>query len=43
MLYDKAGDYSLAQYYNELAGSVKPDDASYLYNKKYFQTKLTER
>lgn len=43
VLYDKAGDYSLAQYYNELAGSVKPDDASYLYNKKYFQTKLTER
>lgn len=43
VLYDVMGDYATAQRYNELAGSVKPNDASYLHNKKYFQTKLTER
>ena len=43
VLYDKSGDYARAEYYNELAGKAKPNDASYLYNKNYFKTKLTER
>lgn len=43
VLYDRLGDYRLANAYNEAAGKVKPDDKSYLYNKEYFQTKLTER
>ncbi len=43
VLYDGLGDYKTANRYNELAGSVKPNDASYLHNKKYFQNRLTER
>lgn len=43
VLYDKLGEYSLAEQYNEMAGKAKPNNASYLHNKKYFQTKLTER
>lgn len=40
VLYDKLGDYDKADYYNELAGAIKPNDKSYLINKKYFQSKL---
>lgn len=43
VLYDKLGDYPLAQSYNDMAGKAKPNSASYLHNKQYFQTKLTER
>ncbi len=43
VLYDKSGDYPLAAQYNEIAGKAKPNDKSYLYNKEYFKTKLTER
>lgn len=43
ILHDKLGDYELAVHYNEIAGKAKPDDPSYLHNKKYFQTKLTKR
>ena len=43
ILYDKLGDYKRASYYNDLAGKVKPNDKSYLHNKQYFKTKLTER
>lgn len=43
VLYARLGEYSLAEKYNELAGKAKPDNASYLHNKRYFQTKLTER
>ena len=34
--YDKIGNYQKAFEYNELAGSIKPYDESYLYNKEYF-------
>ena len=40
VLYDRLGDYKRAYRYNELAGSIKPDDKSYLYNKRYLLTKL---
>ena len=43
VIYDKAGEYEVAAQYNELAGKAKPNDASYLYNREYFKTKLTER
>ena len=39
VLYDKLGDEQSAYKYNEIAGSIKPQDESYLYNKKYFQSK----
>jgi len=39
VLYDKMGDYAAANRFNELAGTFKPNDKSYLYNKKYFQNK----
>lgn len=40
VLYDKSGNTGMANLYNERAGAYKPNDKSYLYNKKYFQTKL---
>lgn len=43
VLYDGLGEYELANSYNEIAGKAKPNDASYLHNKRYFKTKLTER
>ncbi len=43
ILHDKLGNYKVAARYNEIAGKAKPTDPSYLHNKKYFQTKLTER
>lgn len=36
VVYDRMGDHKKAFYYNELAGSIKPKDESYLYNKQYF-------
>lgn len=40
--YDKLGDIKTAEYYNELAGTFKPDAPSYLYNKQYFNKKHYE-
>ena len=34
--YDRIGDLKTAERYNELAGTYKPEDPSYLYNKAYF-------
>lgn len=42
VLYDRSGDLQAAYRYNEIAGSFKPDDASYIFNKKYFQSKGVE-
>ena len=42
VLYDRLGDYEKANSYNELAGKIKPHNESYIYNKKYFQTKLNK-
>ena len=35
--YDKIGNKQKSYEYNELAGSIKPYDESYLYNKNYFE------
>lgn len=40
--YDRIGDSHRAEYYNEKAGAEKPGDAAYLYNKKYFESKLKQ-
>ena len=32
---DKRGDYAAAHDWNERAGAIKPDDASYIHNKQY--------
>ncbi len=42
VLCDRAGDLKKAYYYNELAGSFRPDDANYIYNKNYFKSKGVE-
>ncbi len=34
--YDRLGEWENAEYYNELAGSFKPEDGTYLKNKSYF-------
>lgn len=39
VIYDRLGDYAAAERYNELAGEIKPNDASYLANKQYFDSK----
>ena len=39
VIYDRLGNYKLAREYNEIAGRAKPNDKSYLHNKKYFETK----
>ncbi|MCL1914662.1 MAG: glycosyltransferase [Eubacteriaceae bacterium] len=36
--YDKLGEKDKAIEANEKAGAIKPDDPSYLYNKKYFES-----
>ena len=36
--YDKLGYHEIANYYNELAGSIKPNDKSYIHNFKYFKS-----
>ncbi len=35
--YDRLGDRAKARAYNERAGTYKPQDASYLHNKQYFE------
>lgn len=42
VLYDKLGDTQTAYKYNELAGSFRPNDASYLFNVNYFKSKGVE-
>ena len=42
VLYDRLGDLETANNYNECAGRVKPDSAEYLYNRQYFQNKLSK-
>lgn len=37
VLYDKLGNLKKAEEYNELAGSFKPNNESYLYNVQYFK------
>lgn len=34
--YDRLGNHELAYQYNELAGKLKPNDPSYLFNQAYF-------
>lgn len=36
--YDKLGEYEIANYYNELAGKIKPNDKAYIHNFKYFKS-----
>ena len=38
--YDRLGDYKRASACNEAAGKLKPQDANYLYNKRYFERRL---
>ncbi|MDE7083584.1 MAG: glycosyltransferase family 2 protein [Clostridia bacterium] len=42
VLYDRLGDFEKANFYNEKAGEIKPNDKSYLSNKLYFQAKLNK-
>ena len=42
VLYDRLGDYALANGFNERAGKLKPHDRNYLSNKQYFQIKLNQ-
>ncbi len=42
VLYDRRGDYANARAFNEAAGRQKPNDASYLHNRQYFQKKLSK-
>ncbi len=43
VLYDKCGEKQKAEKYNELAGSFRPNDESYIFNRKYFQSKGAEK
>jgi len=36
--YDKLGEHEIANYYNDLAGKIKPNDKSYINNFKYFKS-----
>ena len=36
--YDKLGEHQIANYYNELAGKIKPNDKSYINNFRYFKS-----
>lgn len=36
--YDRLGNIEKARYYNELAGTFRPNSEEYLYNKKYFDS-----
>lgn len=38
--YDRLGDISTATAYNELASSVRPQDAAVQYNRQYFASKV---
>ena len=37
VIYDRLGDSERAERFNELAGSFRPDDESYLHNRQYFK------
>lgn len=39
VIYDRQGEYDLAEKYNRLAGQIKPNDERYLYNQNYFNNK----
>lgn len=39
LCYDALKQYDSANFYNELAGTCKPDDPAYLYNKEYFKNR----
>lgn len=39
VIYDRLGDTDRAVQFNELAGSFRPDDESYLHNRRYFEEK----
>lgn len=41
VIYDRKGQYELANSFNELAGLRKPDGREYLMNKEYFKTRLS--
>ena len=41
VLYDRLGDLKTANAFNERAGKIKPQNASYLHNVKYFKQKLS--
>ena len=41
--YDRLGQLQKAQKYNELAGHFKPNNASYLHNKQYFDKILKNK
>ncbi|MDE7265238.1 MAG: glycosyltransferase family 2 protein [Clostridia bacterium] len=40
VIYDRLGDIERANSYNTAAGKIKPHNENYLYNKKYFESKL---
>lgn len=40
VIYDGLGDYNTAAAFNEKAGAIKPYGKQYLFNKKYFKSKL---
>ncbi len=40
--YDKLRNFSRAKAYNDRAGRIKPKDAAFLFNQKYFRQKLNE-
>lgn len=42
VIYDKTGDTALANSHNEAAGAIKPDNAAFLGNRRYFRTKLNK-
>ena len=41
--YDRLGDFKRAKLYNDLAGTCKPNDPNYLYNKKYFEQMTNDK
>lgn len=41
VLYDRLGEYEIANIFNERAGKVKPHNAQYLHNRQYLKSKLT--
>ena len=43
VIYDRLGDTVRANGYNNAAGKIKPHNKNYLYNKKYFESKLGSR
>ena len=41
--YHKLNDLQKSMEYNNLAGKLKPDDPSYLYNKAFFDSLVVEK